>query len=159
MRTATTDEVDARQMPTDLKMAYQAMPDIPGSAAPPPSPAEGGVSMSSQCGGSGWDDTMPLALDIDRERLAELCRRYHVAKLELFGSRAKGTARPDSDVDLLVTFEPGQTPGLAFIDLAEELERLFGCHVDLLTRDGVESDFNPHRRRSILATVEPLYAA
>ena len=102
---------------------------------------------------------MPLALDIDRERLAELCRRYHVAKLELFGSRAKGTARPDSDVDLLVTFEPGKTPGLAFIDLAEELESLFGCHVDLLTRDGVESDFNSHRRRSILATVEPLYAA
>jgi predicted nucleotidyltransferase len=64
-----------------------------------------------------------------------------------------------SDVDLLVTFESGKTPGLAFIDLAEDLETLFGCHVDLLTRDGVESDFNPHRRRSILATVEPLYAA
>jgi len=55
---------------------------------------------------------MPLALDIDRERLAEFCRRNHVAKLELFGSRAKGTSRPDSDIYLLVTFEPGQTPGL-----------------------------------------------
>lgn len=51
---------------------------------------------------------MPLALAIDHERLASLCRQYHVAKLELFGSRAKGTARPDSDVDLLVTFEEGK---------------------------------------------------
>ena len=53
---------------------------------------------------------MAVDLVLDRERLADLCRRYHVAKLELFGSRAKGTARPDSDVDLLVTFA-GRTPG------------------------------------------------
>jgi predicted nucleotidyltransferase len=102
---------------------------------------------------------MPVALDIDRERLADLCRRYHVAKLELFGSRAKGTSRPDSDVDLLVTFEPGQTPGLAFVALAEELEAVFGREVDLLTRACVEEDRNEIRRQSILATTEGLYAA
>lgn len=102
---------------------------------------------------------MPLALDIDQERLAALCRRYHVAKLELFGSRAKGTARPDSDVDLLVTFAPGKTPGLAFVALAEEMEILFGHQVDLLTRECVEKDFNPYRREGILAATELLYAA
>ncbi len=102
---------------------------------------------------------MPLALDIDQERLAALCRRYHVAKLELFGSRAKGTARPDSDVDLLVTFEPGKTPGLAFVALAEELEVVFEHKVDLLTRECVEKDFNPYRRDGILTTTELLYAA
>jgi uncharacterized protein len=102
---------------------------------------------------------MPLALDIDQERLAALCRRYHVAKLELFGSRAKGTARPDSDVDLLVTFVGDRTPGLAFVTMAEELEALFGRHVDLLTRDTVERDENPIRRISILSRIEPLYAA
>ena len=102
---------------------------------------------------------MPLALDIDRERLADLCRRFHVAKLELFGSRAKGTSRPDSDVDLLVTFAPGQTPGLAFVALAEELEAVFGREVDLLVRDDAEEDRNDVRRRSILAFTEPLYAA
>ena len=48
---------------------------------------------------------MPLGLNIDNERLDDLCRRYRVATLELFGSRAKRTARPDSDVDLLVSFE------------------------------------------------------
>ena len=66
---------------------------------------------------------MLLALDIDRERLAEFCRRNHVAKLELFGSRANGTSRPDSDIDLLVTFEPVQTPGLEFFGMADELEK------------------------------------
>ena len=102
---------------------------------------------------------MPLALDIDRERLAQLCRRYHVAKLELFGSRAKGTSRPDSDVDLLVTFAPGQTPGLEFFGLANELEDLLGHPVDLLTRPRVERDLNPYFKQNVLSAVEPLYAA
>ena len=102
---------------------------------------------------------MPLALDIDQERLAALCRHYHVAKLELFGSRAKGTARPDSDVDLLVTFVGNRTPGLAFVTMAEELEAVFGRSVDLLTRDTVERDENPIRRTSILSQIEQLYAA
>jgi predicted nucleotidyltransferase len=102
---------------------------------------------------------MPFALDIDQDRLSTLCRRYHVAKLELFGSRAKGTARPDSDVDLLVTFEPGKTPGLAFVALAEELETVFGHDVDLLMRECVEKDFNPYRRDGILAATELLYVA
>lgn len=102
---------------------------------------------------------MPATLPIDPAQLADLCRRYHVARLELFGSRAKGTAREDSDVDLLVTFEDGKTPGLAFVALAEELEAMF-CHpVDLLTRECVEQDFNAHRRRGILETTEDLYAA
>jgi predicted nucleotidyltransferase len=100
---------------------------------------------------------MPVALDLDRERLAALCRHYHVAKLELFGSRAKGTARPDSDVDLLVTFEAGQTPGLEFFGMADELETLFGHPVDLLTRPRVERDENPYFRHNVLSVVEPLY--
>lgn len=102
---------------------------------------------------------MPVALDIDRERLAAICRQYRVAKLELFGSRAKGTARPDSDVDLLVTFEPGQTPGLEFFGLADELEALLGHPVDLLTRPRVERDHNPYFKQSVLSAAEPLYAA
>jgi hypothetical protein len=102
---------------------------------------------------------MPLGLDIDQERLAELCRRYHVAKLELFGSRAKGTARPDSDVDLLVTFKEGQTPGLEFFGLADDLEQLFGHHVDLLTRPRVERDDNPIFQHNVLSAAVTLYAA
>ncbi|TVR44131.1 MAG: hypothetical protein EA402_07855 [Planctomycetota bacterium] len=101
---------------------------------------------------------MSTDLVIDHERLADLCRRYQVATLELFGSRAQGRARPDSDVDLLVTFV-GRTPGLAFVSMAEELEAIFGCRVDLLTRGDVERDENPLRRESILGATEILYAA
>jgi predicted nucleotidyltransferase len=102
---------------------------------------------------------MPLAIDIDRERLAELCRRYHVAKLELFGFRAKGTARPDSDVDLLVTYAPKAIIGFEFVTFAEELESLFVRHVDLLVREDAEHDRNEVRRLSIFAVTELIYAA
>jgi uncharacterized protein len=102
---------------------------------------------------------MPSTLTFDPALLADLCRRYQVVKLEVFGSHATGTARPDSDVDLLVTFEPGAVIGLRFVELAEKLEALFGHEVDLLTRDSVESDFNTYRRHGILAATEPLYAA
>ena len=102
---------------------------------------------------------MPLGLSVNLEALQSLCRRYRVTTLELFGSRAKGTAEAASDVDLLVTFDQGRTPGLAFVTFAEELEALFGRHVDLLVRDTVERDENPTRRASILARTELLYAA
>lgn len=102
---------------------------------------------------------MPLGLDYDPQRLADICRRYRVAKLELFGSRARGEARPESDVDLLVTFEAGYTPGLEFVELAEALEQTFHHDVDLLTRSSIEHSANPYRRQSILSTVESVYAA
>jgi predicted nucleotidyltransferase len=102
---------------------------------------------------------MPLELPIDYPRMAALCQQYNVASLELFGSRARGTARADSDVDLLVTFADGRTPGLGFVTFAEELESLFSRPVDLLMRETVERDENPIRRASILRHTEPLYAA
>jgi len=102
---------------------------------------------------------MPLALDIDREALAAFCRRNRIAKLELFGSRAKGTERPDSDVDLLVTFETDYTPGLEFFGMADELEGILGRKVDLLTRLTVERDRNPYFKHNVLSVAELLYAA
>jgi uncharacterized protein len=102
---------------------------------------------------------MPLDLTIDRGRLDELCRRYHVAKLELFGSRARGTARPDSDVDLLVTFKQGAVIGLEFFGLGIELEEMLGRRVDLLTRPRVERDHNAIFRENVLGSVELVYAA
>ena len=102
---------------------------------------------------------MPLGLDIDRDRLAEICRRYHVAKLELFGSRARGDARPDSDVDLLVTYEPGVDLGLMYFGLGPDLEELLGCPVDVVDRPVVERDRNPYFRQEVLSATEVLYAA
>ena len=102
---------------------------------------------------------MPLDLSINRERLVTLCRRHRIVRLELFGSRAKGTARPDSDVDLLVTFAPDYTPGLEFFGMAEEFAEVVGHRVDLLTRATVESDRNPYFRQNVLTNIETLYAA
>ena len=97
--------------------------------------------------------------NLDPQQLAAFCRRHRIATLEVFGSRARGDARPDSDLDLLVTFEPGYNPGLAFFGLAAALSELCGVEVDLLTRRTVESDLNPIFRTAVLETVEPIYAA
>lgn len=102
---------------------------------------------------------MPLGLSVDRQRLADLCQRFRVAKLELFGSRAKGTARPDSDVDLLVSFEPGYTPGWELGGLLVELGDLMGRKVDLITRWTLEHEPSPRFRANVLASTELLYAA
>ncbi len=100
---------------------------------------------------------MTPGLDIDQDRLAAFCRHHRIARLELFGSRAKGTARPDSDVDLLVTLEAGYTPGLEFFGLADEFAAILGHPVDLVTRSAVERLPNPYKRASILAGATPLY--
>jgi predicted nucleotidyltransferase len=65
--------------------------------------------------------------------LAEFCRRHHIKKLALFGSVLRADFRSDSDIDVLVEFEHGQTPGLAFFDMQAELSQLFGRRVDLNT--------------------------
>ena len=67
-------------------------------------------------------------------RLAEFCRRYYIRKLSLFGSAIAGDFGPDSDVDVLVEFEPGHVPGLALIRMQDELAALLGGReVDLVT--------------------------
>jgi predicted nucleotidyltransferase len=65
--------------------------------------------------------------------LAQFCRRYHIRKLAFFGSVVRQDFRPDSDVDVLVEFEPGHVPGLAFFAIQEELSRLLGREVELHT--------------------------
>jgi len=72
-------------------------------------------------------------IDLPRERIAEFCRRHHIRRLSLFGSVLRDDFRPDSDVDVLVEFDPEQTPGLAFFGLGEELGRIIGRKVDFLT--------------------------
>jgi predicted nucleotidyltransferase len=97
-----------------------------------------------------------LQISVDWDRIAELCRRYHILKLWFFGSVLREDFRPDSDVDVLVEFEVGKTPGLAFVDLQQELEKLVGRPVDLLT---VPSLRNPYLRREIFRTRQLAYAA
>jgi uncharacterized protein len=82
-----------------------------------------------------------------------------VQRLEVFGSVARGDAQSGSHLDLLVSFQPGVRVGLDFFDMAQELERLVGCKVDLMTRRSVEQDANPIRRQSILESTCDVYAA
>lgn len=96
-------------------------------------------------------------LHIDSKRLAELCERRSVARLELFGSFVAGTATSTSDLDVLVTFQPGAKVGLGMVALQQELEAFFGRSVDLLTRESVERSANKYFRRFALRRTEPLY--
>jgi uncharacterized protein len=71
---------------------------------------------------------------IPPKELAELCKQYHIRRLAFFGSALRDDFGPDSDVDVLVEFEEGHTPGLAFIDIQDELSKLLGGReVDLVT--------------------------
>ncbi len=76
---------------------------------------------------------MPTQLDIPKHRIEAFCRRHHIRRLALFGSAARGQARPDSDLDVLVEFEPDHVPGLAFFTMQNELSELLGRPVDLNT--------------------------
>jgi len=94
---------------------------------------------------------------VDTEQLARLCRQHHIRRLSLFGSVLAGTARPDSDVDLLVEFEPGQAPGLIGLAAIEaELSTLLGGRqVDLRT----PQDLSRHFREEVIRTAKVQYAA
>jgi hypothetical protein len=97
---------------------------------------------------------MPL-LGLDRQQLFELCRQWHIRKLAVFGSVLHDDFREDSDVDVLVEFEPGQVIGLRFIRLQRELSRLMGGRpVDLVT----EKFLNHRIRARVLAESQVLYA-
>lgn len=95
----------------------------------------------------------PVA-SIDREALAAVCRRHHIRWLAVFGSHAHGSARPDSDVDVVVEFAPGHTPGFGMVRVAEALRPIFGGRrVDLVTRRGL----SPRLREAILNSARTLH--
>lgn len=92
---------------------------------------------------------------VDVEELAAVCRRYGVARLEVFGSTARGTDAPGSDIDLLYTLLPGVRLGWEVVDLADELEAVIGRSVDLVSRRALHERLRP----LVEADARPLYAA
>jgi predicted nucleotidyltransferase len=94
-------------------------------------------------------------IDIPRDRVAELCRRHHIRRLALFGSVLRDDFTAESDVDILVEFEPGRTPGLAFFDIEQELSQALGRRVDLKTPNELSKYF----RDEVLAEAEEVYVA
>ena len=95
-------------------------------------------------------------IDLDNKRIAEFCRKNRIRKLALFGSVLRVDFRPDSDVDVLVEFEPGRGPGfLRLFEMEEELSRLLGGRkIDIVT----EKFLNSRIRDRILAEAETQYA-
>ena len=93
-----------------------------------------------------------IAIEIDKERLRDFCRRWKITELALFGSAVRrGELRPDSDVDVLVSFAPGVAPTYqSWLDMREELAAIFGREIDLVDRSGVERMRNYLRRDAIL---------
>jgi len=82
-----------------------------------------------------------IKIKVPRERIAEFCQRYHIRKLAFFGSVLREDFRPDSDVDVLVEFEPGHVPGLAFFTMQDELSKILGRKVDLNTKAFISKYF------------------
>ncbi|MHB0878658.1 MAG: nucleotidyltransferase family protein [Anaerolineae bacterium] len=97
---------------------------------------------------------MNVRIDVPQERLAELTRRHHVRRLALFGSVLREDFGPDSDIDVLVEFEPGHVPG--FIGMAEielELSAMLGREVDLRTA----AELSRYFRGQVLREAETVY--
>ena len=94
-----------------------------------------------------------------RPALADFARRWRVTELALFGSALGDDFGPESDVDVLLSFEEGETWSLLdLVAMKLDLEAVFGRTVDVMTRAAVEKSPNWVRRASILSTAQPVYA-
>jgi predicted nucleotidyltransferase len=100
-------------------------------------------------------NTGQMKVPLPADKIADFRRRHHIRKLAVFGSVLHGDARPDSDLDVLVEFEPGHVPGLAFFGMELELSELLGRKVDLNTPQFL----SPYFRNEVLAKAELQYGA
>jgi hypothetical protein len=100
-----------------------------------------------------------VKLNVPRRKLAAFCRKYNIQKLAFFGSILRDDFKSTSDVDVLVEFKKGYTPGLAFYAMPDELKKILGRDVDLMTYKGVKSSRNPIRRKAILDSARVYYVA
>ena len=100
---------------------------------------------------------MPLAITIPNEKIQTFCLKNQIREFSLFGSVLNDTFGPESDVDVLVSFEPGLDLSLADLGrMREELNVIFGREVDMVEKEALE---NPYRKYSILREKQTIYAA
>ncbi len=99
---------------------------------------------------------MNARIDIPEDKIAEFCRRNGIQRLSLFGSVLRDDFTPESDIDVLVEFKPGQTPGLAFFgSMPDGLSEILGRRVDLNTAQCL----SPYFRQKVLEEAEIIYVA
>jgi len=99
-------------------------------------------------------------IPLPQAQLSDFCNRWKVSELALFGSVLRDDFQPHSDIDILITFAPEAKRG-AFVltQMQEELERIFGRNVDLVSKRAIERSQNPIRRQNILESAQIIYAA
>ncbi len=96
---------------------------------------------------------MPAQIQIPHDQIAQFCQRNHIRRMSLFGSVIRDDFTPQSDVDILVEFQPGRTPGFAYFDMERDLSKMLGRKVDLNT----PSELSKYFRREVLAEAEEIY--
>jgi hypothetical protein len=99
---------------------------------------------------------MKVKINIDEEAIADFCKRWKITECALFGSVLRDDFAPDSDIDVLVSFDSSAHWSLFdLVEMREELKKFFGREVDLIEKDGLR---NPFRRHEILTTRQIIYA-
>ncbi len=121
-------------------------PRSPRSGRTMREPFTGGAMANIAPGPRQSTATPPSISEITR-RLRRVCRRHGIVALDVFGSVARGEARPGSDVDLIAKFH--RVPGLDFVTVIEEMEVVLGVPVDLLLFEDIEEMTNPDRKAAI----------
>lgn len=96
-------------------------------------------------------------IEIPKDLVAAFCKRNKIGRLAIFGSVLRDDFTPDSDVDVLVEFEPDARVGLAFITIQDELSVILNRRVDLHTFSGIENNRNWLLRAEILGSAEEVY--
>jgi len=101
-----------------------------------------------------------IQIALSQAKVGQFCRKWKITDLALFGSVLREDFRPDSDIDVLVSFEPNARWSLMdVVEMQDELEAILGRKVDLVERRAIERSENYIRRRHILESAEPVYVA
>ena len=99
-------------------------------------------------------------LNVPQKKIVEFCKRWKITEFSLFGSVLREDFNPESDIDVLVSFDNDACWSLLdHVDMQDELQIIFGRKADLVSRHGIERSRNHIRRKEILETAEVIYAA
>lgn len=100
-----------------------------------------------------------MKLSLPYEQIAAFCRKWNVSEFALFGSVLRDDFRPDSDVDVLLTWaEDARISLFDYVPMKEELEAMFGRRVDLVSKEGIQESRNWIRKKEILGSARVIYA-
>lgn len=101
-----------------------------------------------------------IIIKVPKAKIAEFCKRWNISELAIFGSALRQDFRPDSDVDILVSFAPEAKVSLFdMVHMQDELKQIFGRDVDLISKRGLENSRNYLRRKAILESAQVIHVA